>query len=379
MATIVPQPTAELPASEPAARLQPGLAVSRTGRRRQIHPREIVAISSQLAIMTRSGVEVAGALQSLARQCRNPHLRRVLENVHEGVIGGKSFSAALAEHEDIFGGAYVASVAAGEASGKMALVLAQLAALQRSDLRLRGTIRTLLAYPVMLMLVSGLVIVSLVLFVLPQFADIFDQYDTPLPAITRVLLAIATEVQTRFWLWGTLALAGVLALAAGFLSERGREIRDSLLLNSPLLREVSRSLLIGRACRSLGLMIDSGVPLLESLGLARKSISNRLYRRLFDRLADDVMNGRGLANALLETNFVPPSAAEMLVTAERTGNLGSVTQLIGEHFEEEAESRLREIVTVLEPVITVGMGAIVAVVVLAVMMPMFDLATFAGG
>jgi type II secretory pathway component PulF len=124
-------------------------------------------------------------------------------------------------------------------------------------------------------------------------------------------------------------------------------------------------------------MIESGVPLLEGLKLTRNSVRNVLYRRLFDDLEESILNGRGLAASLINAGFVPGVAAEMILTAERTGTLGMVTELMGEHYEEEGESKLRELATLLEPLIIVVMGVIVATIVMAVMLPMFDIATMA--
>jgi type II secretory pathway component PulF len=149
------------------------------------------------------------------------------------------------------------------------------------------------------------------------------------------------------------------------------------MLNLPVLRDITRAFYIGRTFRLLGLMIESGVPLLEGLKLTRNSIRNILYRQLFDDLEDSILNGRGLANSLISAGFVPPVAAEMVLTAERTGTLGMVTELMGEHYEEEGESKLRELATILEPLIIVAMGIIVATIVMSVMLPMFDIATMA--
>jgi len=150
----------------------------RTGRVRQ---RDIVGMTSQLAIMMRSGVDVSTALSSLAKQCRRPAMKQIIELLYEDVLSGSSFSQALSRHSKVFGKTYVASVEAGEASGQLIRVLGQLAQLKRSEMRLRSTIRTLMAYPFMLASVSGVVILGLILFVLPQFAKIFSDYDTPLP------------------------------------------------------------------------------------------------------------------------------------------------------------------------------------------------------
>ncbi len=346
---------------------------------KKLKRRDLANITSQLAIMLRSGVDVTSALKSLARQSRNPTQREILEAIHNDLLGGKSFSAALKPYSHVFGETYIASATAGEASGRMPDVLQQLAHLQRGELRLRNTIRTLLAYPVLLASVSSLVLSALVLFVLPQFAKIFEQFEMPLPVITQMLLGVSLELRGRFWLWGPLFLLVIVGTFASRFSTTGRRLWDKGMLNVFLIRDVTRALLIGRVCRLMGLMLDSGVPLLESLRLARSSVGNSLYRELFSELESNVLNGRGLGDALIHSEFIPSSAAEMVLTAERTGNLGAVTQLIGEHFEDEGEAKLREIVTFLEPAITVIMGAVVAVVVLAVMLPMFDIATFANG
>ena len=368
-----------------AAGAEPGLARSydphalHATSRFRLSKRELTNLTSQLAIMLQSGVDVSSALQTLARQSQNPNQTQILQAIHAKVLGGQAFSASLKPYTHVFGPSYVATVAAGEASGRMAIILTQLASLLRSELRLRTSLRTLIAYPILLLSVSSLVTAALVLFVLPKFAEIFAQFNTPLPLITQVLLSAATELRGRWWLWGpVLALMGT-GFIVFVMSATGRRLWDTFLLRAFLLRDVTRMLLIGRACRLLGLMIDSGVPLLESLGIARSSIRNSLYQQVLMALEQSVLNGRGLGEALLKTDFIPPSAAEMLLTAERTGNLGGVTQLIGEHFEEEAENRLREIVTFIEPVITIAMGSIVAIVVMSVMLPMFDMATFAKG
>jgi type II secretory pathway component PulF len=186
------------------------------------------------------------------------------------------------------------------------------------------------------------------------------------------------ELRDRAWLWGPAALAAVGGIGLSRKTTAGRRIWDRLLLNMAIVRNVTRASMLGRTFRMLGLMIESGVPLLEGLRLTRRSVSNSLYRELFDRLEQDILNGRGLATSLVTSGFIPPAAAEMVLTAEKTGTLGMVTQLMGEHYEEEGEVRLRELATILEPLIIVVMGTFVAAVVTSVMLPMFEIATLAG-
>lgn len=346
-------------------------------RRANLSKRDLLSVTTQLAIMTRSGVDLASAYESLAQQSRNPELRRVLGEIHQDLTGGKSVSESLKAQAVVFGEAYVASVAAGEAAGKVPEVLSRLAQLQRTEIRIRGTIRTLLAYPVLLAGVSSLVVLGLVGFVLPQFQGIFTQFEMPLPRLTLIVIAGSKTLREHIWVW----LPAVGALFVGLIVSRhvesGRKRWDSAMLNTVVIRDITRAFYIGRTFRLLGLMIESGVPLLEGLRLTRNAIRNSLYRDLFDKLEDAILNGRGLASSLISAGFVPPVAAEMVLTAERTGTLGIVTQLMGEHYEEEGEAKLRELATMLEPIIIVVMGVIVATIVLAVMLPMFDIATLA--
>src|SRR3954447_12737685 len=348
------------------------------GRERgALSKRDLLSVTTQLAIMTRSGVDLASAFHSLSQQCSNPMLRSILAQVHKDVTGGKSISDAMFAQAAVFGDAYVATVAAGEAAGKLPEVLGRLSQFQRTEIRMRATVRTLLAYPLLLSGVSSLVVTGLVTFVLPKFVDIFGQFEVALPVITQLIVAMSDVMRKRWFIWVPLVLCAVVVLIVSRNVEGGRRKWDYAMLNLPVLREITRAFYIGRTFRLMGLMIESGVPLLEGLRLTRNSVRNLLYRKLFDDLEVSILNGRGLAVSLINAGFVPAVAAEMILTAERTGTLGMVTELMGEHYEEEGESKLRELATLLEPLIIVAMGVIVATIVMAVMLPMFDIATMA--
>jgi len=345
----------------------------------KVRPADVVDVTAQLAIMTKSGVDIATAMGSLASQCSRPALADILEQIRDDVLGGIRFSDALRRHPQVFDEAYVATVGAGEATGRMAEVFSQLAELKRSELRMRRTITSLLIYPILLASVSCMVITALITFVLPQFAEIFEQYETPLPAITRGLLFVADELRARWWLWTPVAGALMAGVASLRYTAQGRRYRDTLLLRGIGIRNVSQKLIAGRVCRLLGLMIASGVPLLDSLRLVAKSTKNVLYREIVGELVESVTNGQALTASLKETDLFPASATEMIGTAERSGKLEEVLRMVGAYLEEEGEAAARSVVSALEPIITVVMGLIVAIVVLSVMLPVFDLATVAKG
>lgn len=371
-------------ATNPAALLlnaaQPGEASESSfgwPRGSGVSPQDRVNFTSQLAMMVAAGVSVSAALKSIIRQCQSAKFRAILSTIQEDVLGGSSLSGALKKHSKVFDAAYVATVAAGEASGKMQNVLSQLAELQTSELKLKRTIRGMMIYPVLLTTVSLGVIMTLVIVVLPRFATIFEQYDIDLPMMTQVLMGVADELRGRWWLWGPLAAGAMSGLVVARTTQQGRNLVDTALLRTPGLKKVSQTLIGARTCRLLGLLISSGVPLLDCLQLLRKAISNCLFQELTYELEDAVTNGRSLSEALEGNEVLPPSASEMIATAEKTGRLGEVSLMMGVHYEEEGQTVARQLVSVIEPIVTIVMGGVVAFVVLAVMLPVFDIATIA--
>ena len=367
-----------LVSAQPAgSRTSSSQALASRGRGKRITKRDLMALTSQLAIMARSGVDLATALEDVSTQCQNPSLKRALKQIHEDVLSGRSITSALRNYEHVFGQSYVASIAAAEESGRLPEVLARLAALLRSELRMISTIRSLLAYPLLLASVSTLVVLALMFFVLPQFASVFEQLELQLPLITQILVGIATEIRSHLWFWvPTFVGLAIAALTFGT-SVAGRRLFDRALLRVVFVRDVTQSLCVGRAFRLLGTMIESGVPLQTGLGLTRSSFRNSMFQALFKSLEEDVVNGRGLSRGLAACDFVPSAAAQMVATAERTGTLAVVTQQIGEFYEEDGETRLRELAGVLEPIMIIVMGVIVGLVVMSVMLPIFDFATAA--
>ena len=341
----------------------------------RIRKADLLMVTSQLSIMCQAGIDLAEALRSVAAECRHPGLKSTLDSVYQDVRGGTAASVALKKHGDVFGQAYVTSIAAAEASGSVTEVLSRLAGLLRNEIRLRSSLKSVAAYPIVLLGVAGIVLTALVFFVLPQFADVFEKTGRPAPPTTALLLDVATLLREN-----VLIIAGFVGLlAVGGLrlmrTEAACRYWDGVVLNAALFRNASRALLTGRAFRLMGTMLESGVPLLEAVRMCRASVRNRLFRGLFDDLEADVVNGKGIGSAIRHAVFVPAGAAQMISTAERTGKLGTVMELIGEYYEEEGERLVRQVVKLLEPAIIVVMGVLVAGVVLSVMLPLLDVST----
>ncbi len=336
---------------------------------------DLVIMMSQLSIMSQSGIDLAEALHNLAEQCPKANLRKVLAQVDVDVSSGHCLSDALRKHPAVFDDLFVASIAAGEQSGTITQVLERLTYLLRGDMQLRNTIWSMLMYPLVLAAVTLAVMIALVFFVLPQFATVFETLERPVPYFTQLMLNFGVFVRGQWLFIGI----GLIALGvSAFFARRAPQLRkawDYTTLHLALLRDVTRGLLTGRTFRLLGTMLMSGVPLIDGIRLCRNATGNRYFRQLFQQLERDVLNGEGLGRPLLSASFLPSGAAQMVVTAERSGKMGEVLKTIGEYYEDEGERCLRDLVKIAEPAVIVCLGVVVAGIVLSIVVPMLDVTT----
>lgn len=347
---------------------------NRSVRGKRVPKHELLMLTSQLAVMLETGVEIAEAVQLTAEQATHPVLRQALQKVHADISDGQPVAEAMRKQSHVFGQTYVASVAAGEASGEMPTVLTRMADVLRGEIRFKSMIRTVMAYPVILASVSSLVLGVLMFFVLPRFGTIFHDMNVELPASTRLLLSVSESLKTHTLIWFLVLSGSVAGGITAWKSPAGKQQIDRMMLHTVVIRDISRTLIAGRAFRLLGTMLQSGVPLLEAIRLVRSSVRNSVFRSVFDTLENEVVNGGGIGRALLATSFVPSGAARMVVTAERTGRLGLVVEKVGAFYEDDGERRLNEVSKFVEPAIIIIMGTIVAFVVVSVMLPMIKFA-----
>lgn len=353
----------------------PARRVKRRAGGKKVRQTDLLMFTSQLSIMSRSGVDLADALKGASEECSNPVLQTTLEKVYEDVAGGETVSSALAKHSSVFGETYIVAIQAAEASGQMTEVLDRLTRLLRFEIKLRNTVRGILTYPLILFSVAVMVCAALVLFVLPQFAQVFEDLDKPVPPTTQMLLDVSVFIRSYFLY--LIPLSVVLGIVGwrSLQSDTVRLLFDRVLLNIRGLGPAVQSLSAGRTFTLMGTMLQSGIPLLDALNLCRTASRNRLLQSLFARLEDDVMNGRGISAGLGTADCIPSGAAQMIATAERSGRLAEVVQTVGEFYEEEGERQVRTAVKFLEPAIILSMGVFVSFIVMSVMLPLLDVST----
>lgn len=359
----------------PVSISQSSMSHSRSLSQRQVDRKQLLMVTTEIAIMARSGVDLAECFTSAARHVSAGKLKNALQLVVKDLEDGTSLTNALQKQVQVFGSIYVASIAAGEASGNICEVLDRLKKLIENELNLTASIKSTMTYPVILLCISFGVVNALMFFVLPQFGKVFRSMGKEPPELTAFLIHTSQLFREYYWLVGL----GLLATGVGIfiLTRHPKFIRwwDELILNSRPIGPPLRTMMTGRIFTLMGTMLTSGVPLLEAIKLSRHTVRNSIFQEMFDDLENQIVQGRGLGMAVSGQKCLPEGASQMLSTGERSGKLAMVLQTIGEFYEHEAEQKIRQLTKLLEPAIIILMGAIVTGVVMSVIVPLLDLSS----
>ena len=341
--------------------------------RGRVGPLDLALATRQMATLARAGLPVEEWLATVAQQSEKPRVRNVLRAVRTRVMEGHSLASALGGFPRVFPEIYRSTVASGEASGHLDRVLERLADYLESRHALRQRVLLAMIYPVVLTLVALVVTIGLMVYVVPEVVQVFDGLDQELPAITRNLIATSELLQD----WGLLAFGGLLgggALLAWALRHPGPRTRaDRLLLRLPLVGRMIRGINTARFARTLGILAASGVPLLEGLRTGSEVVANRPMREAIETASQRIREGSGIGRALEDTGYFPPITVHLIRSGESSGNLTEMLERAAETQEQEVESRISVSMGVFEPLLILTMGAVVLTIVLAILLPIFEL------
>lgn len=330
---------------------------------------------NQLAVMNQNGVEIVEALDAVASQCRDPRLAQSLDDIHESVSEGNSFSSAVLKHGTFFPPTLGPMLAAAEATGRVPETLKRVCERMRGELTLKAQIVGAMIYPIILLGASSTVMAALVMGVLPQFTKVFESLGRPVPLSTQYLLTFGVCCREH---WPLILLGVGACLVLGFVLRSHPMVTRPwyrFLLFAPLIRDAYRPLAAGRAFRTLAAMVGGGVPLLQAVRLTRDTTRDVYWIELWDDVEESLIQGTSASDAFRDVEFIPREAAQMVATAERTGRVAEVLDDIGTFYEEDASRKIKRLVVALEPVIILVMGVVVAGVVMSVMLPLLDVST----
>jgi general secretion pathway protein F len=346
--------------------------------RRKMGVKQVTLFTRQLAtLVTVSPLEEA--LRTVSRQAEREEVRRVLGNVHAGVVEGLRLSDAMAREGTSFTPLYRAMVAAGEASGTLPQILERLANLMERQAQVRGKVLSTLAYPVILAIVAAFVVFALMIFVVPKVVEQFRDVGQQLPFLTRAVIGISNFLAAWWWaiLLG-LAIGSFLWLRA--LKDEGIRMKfDRFLLRLPLVGRLIRDLHAARMARTLSTMVASRLPLLEGLKLTTSTVHNRVLRAASAEIAETVRTGGSLSGALRKAGIFPPLLVYLAASGEASGKLDVMLERAADYLEREFDTFTTTALSLLEPAIIIVMGAVVALIVLSILLPILRVDTGAGG
>jgi len=320
-----------------------------------------------------AGMPLVSALSTLVEQLGDTHLGRVFAQVRDGVNEGASLANALEAYPSVFPGIYVNMVKAGETAGTLEEVLARLADLYERRAKLTGRIKGALAYPIFMMVVGFSVVVFVLTFVLPSITKLFVEMKMRLPWPTVVLIQ-TTDIVSKYF-WGLVILA-VSLVAAGIhwrKTETGRRSWDRLKLRCPLAGPVVLKVAVSRFCRTLGVLLASGVSIVEALELAERVAGNTVVAESVAGAADAIRHGQPIAQSLGKSEIFPPLVVSMVAVGEKSGTVEEGLSRIADLLEDDVETRLSALTTLLEPIMILILGTIVGFIVLAMLLPIFDI------
>jgi len=343
---------------------------------RKLSVRHLSLITRQLATLVATA-PLEEALRTIALQTDNPHLRLVLTATHESVLEGFRLSGAMARQDAAFPPLYRAMVAAGESSGALPTILERLADLLERDEQARSRLKIALVYPAALTLTALTVIAALVVFVVPKVVDQFDSMGQRLPLLTRVIIFVSDVARDWGWLFLLLFAAGIIGLAQALRRPDMRLRFDAALLRLPVAGKLIRNVNAARLARTLSTMIASGVPVLEGLLLTVPTVSNRALRQATLVMATTIREGGSLSGAMRRADIFPPILIYMTASGESSGRMDDMLGRAAEYLEREFQTFVALALSLLEPIIIVVMGAVVTLIVLAILLPILQINTLA--
>ena len=364
------------PGSGPPPRGTPLLSDLRFGKRR-MNGKQLTLFTRQLATLNRVS-PLEESLRTITRQTEKPQVREVIETVHAGVVEGRRLAEAMGREPKSFPPLYRAMVSAGESSGSLPTILDRLSVLLERQAEIRGKIITTLAYPAVLAVVAVFVVTALMMFVVPQVVAQFDTVGQQLPLLTRMVMGLSAFLVG--WWWAILiVVAALVALAWRALKHPAIRLAvDTRLLRLPLLGRLLRDLHAARMARTLSTMVASRLPLLDGLVLTAGTIHNRRLRLASDEIVESIRGGGSLSAAMRRTGVFPPLLVYLAASGEAAGQLDTMLERAADYLEREFDRFTATAMAMLEPLIIVVMGGVVATIVLSILLPILQLNTFAG-
>jgi type IV pilus assembly protein PilC len=340
---------------------------------------DMVVFTRQLATMIDAGIAIVQSLQALSDQSPNKVMRDVIRDITTRVESGESFSEALQKHPKAFSRLYISMVAAGEKGGLLAEILARLATYLENSARLRRKVKTTMMYPIVVSTVAIAITVFLLVKVVPVFKDVYSSFGAKLPAPTEFLMTLSDLMGHYLWVF----LIGLGAMVYGWLyfikTKSGRDFWDKQRIKLPVFGPIAHKICLVRFTRTLASLIRSGVPILEVLQIVSQTVDNTVMEKAIKAASSDIERGEGIAAALGKHPVFPSMIVRMISAGEQTGNIDNMLERVSNFLDEEIETMLTGLMSLLEPLLIVFLGLLIGGMVVCMYLPIFNLGNIVSG
>jgi len=336
---------------------------------------DLTLATRQLATLVRAGLPLAEALEAVSRQSAQKRMRLLMLAVRTQVLEGQSFSRALGAYPHLFSDLYRETVASGEQTGKLENVLERLADYLENTRKLKQKVGLSMIYPMVVLVFALGVTVALLTYVVPEVSKVFADFDQDLPALTRTLIALSDFLRSHGWLLAVGMVLGWIGFGMMLKNQAARYQFHRLLLVLPLVRTLVRGMDAARFARTFGILAASGVPALEGMEISARVLVNLPMKKAVELAAVKVREGGSIHMALNETNIFPPMLIHLVASGETSGNLSGMLQRAAEAQEQEVETYVATLTGLMEPLLILMMGGVVVTIVIAILLPVFELNT----
>ncbi len=330
-------------------------------------------MTRQLSTLVKAHVPIVESLSALIEQIQNPKIQPILMQIRQNVKEGHSLADSFAMYPDTFNRVYVNMVRAGESSGRLDVVLTRLADFSENQVKLRNKVTSAMTYPIIMIGAGFLALIVIFTLVIPKILTIFEDMKSVPPLSTRILIAASNFAQNYGMLTIVAALLAAVMLERFLKTEKGRDKKDQILLKAPLFKDLMVSLVIARMARTLGVLLNSGVPMLTALKITRNVVNNTVFEAAIDNASELISQGRSLGGSLKQSGLFPPIVLHMVGVGEKTGELENMLISVADNYDQEIDTKLGRFTSILEPMMILIMVGVVGFIVMAVLQPLLEM------
>jgi general secretion pathway protein F len=341
----------------------------------RVRPYEISMMTKQLATLVGAGLPLVSAMDALISQIRSQAFKKMLAKIKDSIVEGNSFARSLSLFPGTFSSLYVNMVKAGETSGALDIVLERLADITEKQEALKNRIRAAMAYPILMCFIGILVLFLLLTFIVPNITSIFSDLNQTLPVPTLLLIKISDFLKNYWWMLFILLVLILFALNSIRKTAKGEYFFDKIKLNLPRFGGLAKKIAVARFSRTLGSLLENGVPMMSALGIVKNIADNTLISDAIKEASKEVGKGQALGPALAESKIFPDLSIQMIQVGEQSGKLEAMLDKIADVFEGEVENSIMSMTSLLEPVMILIMAIIVGFIVLSICLPIFEMSS----